>query len=223
MRLAGQMMERPLLVLPLLQYAAAHHADSAVVTRSLEGPIHRTTYGETYERVQRLAHALTRLGIKPGDRVATLALNTWRHLDLYFAVAGLGAVCHTINPRLPADQLIYLLSHAEDRLLFFDICFADQAAALVAGVPTLERAIALTDAAHAPTDAKFGDLLVYDSMIAREASTSRGRSSTRIPPPVFVIPRAPRVFPKGCSTAIALWCCTRSRSPRTALPGPTIF
>ena len=168
MLLAGQMMDRPLLVLPLLQYAAAHHADSAVVTRSLEGPIDRTTYGETYERVQRLAHALTRLGIKPGDRVATLALNTWRHLDLYFAVAGLGAICHTINPRLPADQLIYLLSHAEDRLLFFDICFADHAAALVAGVPSLERAIALTDAAHAPTDAKFGDLLVYDSMIARE-------------------------------------------------------
>lgn len=168
MLLAGQMMDRPLLVLPLLQYAAAHHADGAVVTRSLEGPIHRTTYGETYERVQRLAHALTRLGIKPGDRVATLALNTWRHLDLYFAVAGLGAVCHTINPRLPADQLSYLLSHAEDRLLFFDICFADHAAALVAGVPSLERAIALTDAAHAPADAKFGDLLVYDSMIARE-------------------------------------------------------
>ena len=168
MVLAGQMMDRPLLVLPLLQYAAAHHGDSAVVTRSVEGPVHRTTYGETYERVQRLAHALTRLGIKPGDRVATLALNTWRHLDLYFAIAGIGAVCHTVNPRLPADQLAYLLSHAEDRLLFFDICFADQAAALVAGVPTLERVIALTDAAHAPTDGRFGNLLVYDTMIARE-------------------------------------------------------
>ena len=168
MVLAGQMMDRPLLVLPLLQYAAAHHGDSAVVTRSVEGPVHRTTYGETYERVQRLAHALTRLGIKPGARVATLALNTWRHLDLYFAIAGIGAVCHTVNPRLPADQLAYLLSHAEDRLLFFDICFADQAAALVAGVPTLERVIALTDAAHAPTDGRFGNLLVYDTMIARE-------------------------------------------------------
>ncbi|MGE4062566.1 MAG: long-chain-fatty-acid--CoA ligase [Rhodospirillaceae bacterium] len=168
MGLVGQMMDRPLLVLPLLKYAAGHHADAAVVTRSVEGPVHRTNYAETYERVQRLAHALTRLGIKPGDRVATLALNTWRHLDLYFAVAGIGAVCHTLNPRLPADQLTYLLSHAEDRLLFFDVCFADQAAALVGHVPALERAIVLTDDAHAPADGRFGDLLVYDSLIARE-------------------------------------------------------
>ena len=168
MVLAGQMMDRPLLVLPLMQYAAAHHGDSTIVTRAVEGSVHRTTYAETYERVQRLAHALTRLGIRPGDRIATLALNTWRHLDLYFAVAGIGAICHTVNPRLPAEQLIYLLSHAEDRLLFFDVCFADQAAALVSGVPNLERAIALTDAAHAPADERLGDLLVYDTMIARE-------------------------------------------------------
>ncbi len=168
MFLAGQMMDRPLLVLPLLQHAATHHADSTIVTLGVEGAVHRTTYGETYERVQRLAHALVRLGIKPGDRVATLALNTFRHLDLYFAVAGIGAVCHTVNPRLPADQLRYLLTHAEDRLLFFDVCFAEHAAALVAGVPSLERVIALTDAAHAPADERFGDLLVYDTMVARE-------------------------------------------------------
>jgi 3-(methylthio)propionyl---CoA ligase len=168
MILTGQMMDRPLLVLPLLQHAAERYGDSTVVTQSVEGAVHRTTYAETYERVQRLAHALTRLGIKPGDRVATLALNTWRHLDLYFAVAGIGAVCHTVNPRLPFDQQLYLLGHAEDRLLFFDICFADQAAALMAGVPTVERAVAMTDAAHAPVDPRFGDLLVYDTMIARE-------------------------------------------------------
>jgi 3-(methylthio)propionyl---CoA ligase len=168
MVLAGQMMDRPLLVLPLLQYAAAHHGDASLVTRSVEGPVHRTTYAETYERVQRLAHALTRLGVRPGDRVATLALNTWRHFDLYFAVAGIGAVCHTLNPRLPADQLTYLLSHAEDRLLFFDVCFAEQAAAMIGAVPALERVIALTDAAHAPTDPRFGDLLIYDALIARE-------------------------------------------------------
>ncbi|MGE3474287.1 MAG: long-chain fatty acid--CoA ligase [Rhodospirillaceae bacterium] len=170
MLLAGQMMDRPLLVLPLLQHAARHHADSAIVTLGADGTVHRTTYAETYERVQRLAHALVRLGIKPGDRVATLALNTFRHLDLYFAVAGIGAVCHTVNPRLPPDQLRYLLGHAEDRLLFFDTCFAEQAAALVAGVPTLERVIALADAAHAPADDRFGDLLVYDTLIAREGA-----------------------------------------------------
>lgn len=168
MVVAGQMMDRPLLVLPLLQYAATHHADGTIVTRSVEGPVHRTTYAETFERVRRLAQALTRLGIKPGDRVATLALNTWRHLDLYFAVAGIGAICHTLNPRLPADQLSYLISHAEDRLLFFDVCFTEQAAALVAGVPGLERVIVLTDAAHTPSDPRLGDLLVYDTLIARE-------------------------------------------------------
>ncbi len=168
MLLTGQMMDRPLLVLPLLRYAAVHHGDTTVVSLGVDGAMHRTTYAETYARVQRLAHALVRLGIRPGDRVATLALNTWRHLDLYFAVAGIGAVCHTVNPRLPADQLCYLLSHAEDRLLFFDTCFSEHAAALVAGVPTLERVIALSDEAHAPRDARFGDLLVYDTMIGRE-------------------------------------------------------
>ncbi len=168
MVLAGQMMDRPLLVLPLLEYAATYHADAPVVTLSVEGPVHRTTYAETYNRVQKLAHALRRLGIRPGDRVATLALNTYRHLELYFAVAGIGAVCHTLNPRLPADQLSYLLSHAEDKLLFFDLCFAPQAAALRATVPSLEHMIVLTDARHAPTDSSFGDLLIYEDLLARE-------------------------------------------------------
>jgi len=168
--LAGQMMDRPLLVLPLLQYAATIHGDARVVTRSVEGPIHRTTYAETYARVQKLANALIRLGIKPGDRVATLALNTSRHFELYFAIAGIGAVCHTVNPRLPPDQLCYLLTHAEDRVLFFDVCFAQHAAALVAGVPSLERIVAMTDEAHAPTDARFGDLAVYENLLARESA-----------------------------------------------------
>lgn len=168
MGLAGQMMDRPLLVLPLLHYAATTHADVRIVTRSVEGPIHRTTYAETYARVQRLANGLARAGIKPGDRVATLALNTWRHLELYYAIAGIGAVCHTINPRLPAEQLSYLLAHAEDRILFFDPCFAPQVAPLANMVPTLERMVVLTDAAHTPADPRFGALENYEDLLAAE-------------------------------------------------------
>src|SRR5690606_3946941 len=95
---------------------------------------------------------------------------TSRHLELYFAIAGIGAVCHTVNPRLPPDQLCYLLTHAEDRVLFFDVCFAQHAAALVAGVPSLERIVAMTDDSHAPTDARFGDLAVYETLLARESA-----------------------------------------------------
>ncbi len=101
----GLMMNRPLLVAPLLRFAGDYHGDTAIVTRSIEGPIHLATYGETHRRVQKLAHALKALGIRPGDRVATLAWNTWRHLELYYAVAGIGAICHTVNPRLSIDHL----------------------------------------------------------------------------------------------------------------------
>ena len=164
MMLAGQMMDRPLLVVPLMQFAADYHGDTAIVTRSVEGQIHRTTYAETYQRVQKLAHALRALGIKPGDRVATLAWNTWRHLELYYAVAGIGAVCHTVNPRMPVDQMAYVLSHAGSRLVFFDTTFTPLAVGLKKAVPTLEKVVALCDAANLPADA--GDVLTYEELIA---------------------------------------------------------
>ncbi len=161
----GLMMDRPLLVIPLMQYAAAYHGDTKVVTQSLEGPIHRTTYAETYRRIGQLAHALVRLGIKPGDRVATLALNSWRHLELYYAVAGIGAICHTVNPRLSPEQICYILNHAEDCALFFDIPFAPVMAKVKSATSSIRHLIAMTDAAHLPGD---GDFLAYEDLLARE-------------------------------------------------------
>jgi len=171
MSLMGLMMDRPLLVAPVMQFAADYHGDTAVITRSVEGPIHRSTYAETHRRVQKLAHALRALGIKPGDRVATLAWNTWRHLELYYAVAGIGAVCHTVNPRLSVEQLRFILNHAEDRLLFFDTTFVESVAALMGSVPSLKKCIALCDAAHLPKDPRLPDLLAYEDIIAPQSDT----------------------------------------------------
>ena len=165
----GQMMDRPLLVAPLLRFAGDYHGDTTVVTRSVEGPIHRTTYGETHRRVQKLANALKALGIKPGDRVATLAWNTWRHLELYYAVAGIGAVCHTVNPRLPVDHMRMVLTHAADRIVFYDTTFTDLVAGLKDSVPCVERFIPLCDAVHAPTDPRLGQVLTYEDLIAPHA------------------------------------------------------
>jgi acyl-CoA synthetase (AMP-forming)/AMP-acid ligase II len=169
MTLAGQMMDRPLLVLPLMRFAADYHGDTAIVTRSVEGPIHRTTYAETYRRIQKLAHALTALGIRPGDRVATLAWNTWRHLELYYAIAGIGAVCHTVNPRLPIDQMKFVLEHAGSRLVFFDTTFTPLALGMKAAVPSVEKIIALCDAAGLPPEARAAGVLSYEELIAPQS------------------------------------------------------
>jgi fatty-acyl-CoA synthase len=125
----GLMGERPLLTTAMLQHAANYHPDTEIVSRSVEGPIHRYTYAEAERGARRLAKALLRLGIKPGDRVGTLAWNTWRHFELYYGVSGIGAVCHTINPRLYEDQIVYIVNHAQDRILFVDTSF----------VPLIER------------------------------------------------------------------------------------
>jgi acyl-CoA synthetase (AMP-forming)/AMP-acid ligase II len=119
----GLMMDRPLLIGALIQYAAEYHGDTEIVTRTTEGPIHRYTYGEAERRARQLAKALKRLGVDLGDRAATIAWNNHRHFELYFAISGIGAVCHTINPRLFADQLRYIVNHAEDKVLFLDLTF----------------------------------------------------------------------------------------------------
>jgi acyl-CoA synthetase (AMP-forming)/AMP-acid ligase II len=125
----GLMGEQPLLVSRCLTHAANYHSDTEIVSRSAEGPIHRYTYADAERRSRQLARALLRLGIEPGDRIATLAWNTWRHFELYYGISGIGAVCHTINPRLFDDQIVYIVNHAEDRLLFVDASF----------VPLVER------------------------------------------------------------------------------------
>ena len=121
--LRGMMMDRPLLVSSVIDYAAEVYPDVQIVSQTVEGGLHRYGYAEARERIGRLANALIGLGVKPGDRVATLAWNGYRHFELYYAIAGIGAVCHTINPRLFPEQITYIANHAEDTALFFDATF----------------------------------------------------------------------------------------------------
>ena len=119
----GLMMNRPLRVNDILNFAAEVHGDSEVVSVTVEGGIHRTNYRGIEKRTRQLANALQKLGVTQGDRVATLAWNGYRHLELYYGIAGIGAVCHTINPRLSAEQMIYIINHAEDKVIFVDLTF----------------------------------------------------------------------------------------------------
>ncbi|HEV8025801.1 MAG TPA: AMP-binding protein, partial [Stellaceae bacterium] len=114
----GLMMDRPLLIQSLIQYASEYHGDTEVVSRTVEGPIHRYTYTDVERRSRQLAKALRRLGVKLGDRVGTIAWNGYRHFELYYGISGIGAICHTLNPRLFADQLRYIVNHAEDKVMF---------------------------------------------------------------------------------------------------------
>ncbi len=160
----GQMQNRPLRIIDILTYAAEAFPDQGLISAREEGDIHRASYPQILERVGQLAHALTALGVKPGDRVATLAWNGHRHFELYYAVAGIGAVCHTINPRLPADQMQYILDHAGDSALFVDPSLAP----LLDNVTLPEgcRVVVMTDAAHMP-DAPAG-ARAYEDLLAQE-------------------------------------------------------
>ncbi|NBR35162.1 MAG: long-chain fatty acid--CoA ligase, partial [Rhodobacteraceae bacterium] len=114
----GQMMHRPLSVIEILKFASENHKSAEIVSVRTEGDIHRYSFAQAFERVAQMAHALGRMGIASGDRVATLAWNGYRHFELYYAISGIGAVCHTINPRLSAEQMIYIIQHADDQVLF---------------------------------------------------------------------------------------------------------
>src|SRR5215469_4200378 len=160
----GLMGERPLLVTACLQHAANFHADAEIVSRSVEGPIHRYTYAEAERGARRLAQALLRLGIKPGDRVGTLAWNTWRHFELYYGISGIGAVCHTINPRLFDDQIVYIVNHARDRLLFVDTTFVPLIERLAPQFPKECGIVLMTDEGTEPTTG-FAKLPCYERLI----------------------------------------------------------
>jgi fatty-acyl-CoA synthase len=141
----GLMQDWPLTVDRILEHAAAWHGGREVVTRSLEGPIVRTTYGAIHERARRLSNALIGLGIEPGDRVATLAWNSHRHIEAWYAVMGIGAVCHTLNPRLFAEQLCYIINHAGDKIIFTDVTFLPVLMEHRANMPGVEHFIVFGD------------------------------------------------------------------------------
>jgi 3-(methylthio)propionyl---CoA ligase len=159
----GVMSERPLLISAILAHAAAYHRDTEIVSRTVEGAIHRYTYAEAERRSKRLARALLRLGIKPGDRVGTLAWNTFRHFELYYGISGIGAVCHTINPRLFDDQIVYIVNHAADRLLFIDTTFIPLVERLAPQFPQDCRIVLLSEA-----ETSLSVLALHDDLIAGE-------------------------------------------------------
>jgi YD repeat-containing protein len=164
----GLMMDMPLMISDLLRHAARHHASGEVVSKTVEqGSIHRYTYDEAHERARRLANALKRLGVAMHDRVATLAWNGYRHFEVYYAAAGSGAVIHTINPRLFADQIIYIANHAEDKVVFFDVTFAPLIEKLAPQLRSVKHFVAMTDRTHLPK-AGIPNLLCYEQLVERE-------------------------------------------------------
>jgi fatty-acyl-CoA synthase len=160
----GLMQDWPLTVDRILDHARRWHGDREVVSRSVEGPIVRTTYARIHERAKRLTHALLALGVKPGDRVATLAWNTGRHMEVWYAVMGMGAVCHTLNPRLFVEQLCYIINHAQDRIIFVDLTFLPTLLANRDKMPSVERIVVMTDPDHMD-QADFPGALCLESLI----------------------------------------------------------
>ena len=161
-------MAEPLRVATLIEHAAKWHGDTEIVSRLPEGGMHRYTYAEANRRSQQLAQALLKLGIENGDRVGTLAWNTHRHFELYYGVAGIGAVCHTINPRLFPEQLVFIINHAEDRLLFFDLTFLPLVERLAPVCPTVEKWVLMAGREHLPVQSALPGLCSYEELLAAE-------------------------------------------------------
>ena len=161
----GLMQNRPLLISNIVDYVATWHAETEIVSRDPKGVMHRSNYGEVARRAKRLANALQALGIAPGDRVATLAWNSWRHLEVYYGVTCSGRVLHTVNPRLFIEQLVYIINHAENGYVFFDPDFTPLVEQLAPQLPLVTGWIALCDEKDMPP-AKVSNLLCYETLLA---------------------------------------------------------
>jgi fatty-acyl-CoA synthase len=159
----GLMQDRPLLISSLIEHAARHHGDAQIVSRTLEGPLHRYSYRDAHARAQRLANALTALGVQPGERVATIAWNGYRHFELYYAVSGMGAVLHTINPRLFPEQIRWIAEHAGDSVLCFDSCFLPLIEQLAPALPAVRQFVVMAD--RVPQGSSIKGLLAYEALL----------------------------------------------------------
>src|SRR5512138_1076295 len=161
----GLMQLWPLLCHKIIDHAAIHHPDRPVISRSVEGPIHKTTYREVRSRSLRIAKRLEKDGLKLGDRVATLAWNTWRHLEGWYGIMGAGGIYHTVNPRLFPEQIAQIVNHAEDRVMLTDLTFVPLLEKLAGNLPSIERYIVLTDAAHMP-QTSLKNAIAFEEWIA---------------------------------------------------------
>ncbi len=162
----GLMQSQPLLISSLIDFADRHHGDAEIVSRRVEGDIHRYTYRDLARRSRQLANTLDGLGLQPGDRVASLAWNGYRHMEMYFGVSGSGRVLHTVNPRLHPDQVAWIINHAEDRVMCFDLTFLPIIQAVHAKCPTVRQWVALCDADRLPADSGIPGLVSYEAWIA---------------------------------------------------------
>ncbi len=166
----GLMQGQPLLISSLIDFAERHHGDAEIVSRRVEGDIHRYTYRDVARRSRQVARALDALKLQFSDRIATLAWNGYRHLELYFGVSGSGRVLHTLNPRLHPDLVSWIANHAEDQVLFFDMSFLPLVQAFHAKCSTIRHYIALCDADKLPADSGIPNLSSYEAWIAPHAS-----------------------------------------------------
>ncbi|QXZ11204.1 fatty-acid--CoA ligase [Comamonas sp. Y33R10-2] len=162
----GLMQNQPLLISSLLEFAARNHSDGEIVSRRVEGDIHSYTYKDMAGRARQLANALDGLGLAQGERVASLAWNGYRHMEMYFGVSGSGRVLHTINPRLHPEQIAWIVNHAEDKALCFDLSFLPLIVAVHAKCPQVKQWVVLCDADKLPTDSGIAGLVSYETWIA---------------------------------------------------------
>jgi len=165
----GLMQNWPLTVDKILEHANRWHGHREIVTRSVEGPIVRGTYAECYDRAKRVSNALKGWGIKLGDRVATLAWNTQRHMEAWYGIMGIGAVCHTLNPRLFPEQIAWIINHAEDRIIFVDLTFVPILEAILSKCPTVERVVVMTDAWNMP-QTKLPKAECYEQVVGEQSN-----------------------------------------------------
>jgi len=164
MALMGQMMSAPLLISSIIKHAARYYGSTEIVSRRTEGDLHRYTYRDCELRARKVALALEALGVAQGERVGTLAWNGYRHLEIYYGVSGMGAVCHTINPRLFPEQIAYIVNHADDQFIFFDATFLPLVEGVAPHCPNVKGWVMMTDRAHMPAESKI-DLLCYEDLI----------------------------------------------------------
>ena len=166
----GLMQSQPLLISSLIDFASRHHGDAEIVSRRVEGDVHRYTYRELSARSKQLANAIEALGVAHGERVASLAWNGYRHMEMYFGVSGAGRVLHTINPRLHPDQIAWIVGHAEDKVLCFDLTFLPLVQAIHAKCPMVRKWVALCNADRLPADSGIPGLSSYESWIGEQSA-----------------------------------------------------
>jgi fatty-acyl-CoA synthase len=165
----GQMMSQPLLISNIIRHADRYFGNNEIVSRRVEGDIHRYTYRDCHRRARQMANALAGLGVGMGQRVATQAWNGYRHLELYYAISGSGAVMHTLNPRLHPEQIAYIANHAEDQYLFFDITFLPLVEAFAAHCKTVKGFVMMCDRDRMPKETGIRNLLCYEELIEQNS------------------------------------------------------